>query len=50
MTTVEYDEQSDDFYAKCRDCGWESRMFALERNARQEANRHDELHDDGVIR
>ncbi|MCW6003801.1 hypothetical protein K1W54_04290 [Micromonospora sp. CPCC 205371] len=49
MTTIEYDELTDDFYAKCHDCDWESRVFALERNARQAADRHDELHDDGVI-
>ena len=49
MITIEYDEQSDDFYAHCHDCGWESRLYVLERNAEQAADRHGELHDDGVI-
>lgn len=49
MITIEYDEQSDDFYAHCHDCDWESRSYALERNANREADRHAELHDDEVI-
>jgi hypothetical protein len=46
VTTVEYDEFTDDFFAKCHDCGWESRLFMHRRDAEQAADRHDEDHDE----
>lgn len=51
MTTIEYDEMTDDFFAVCHDCegGWQSRPYAHRRNAERAADQHEELHDDGVI-
>ncbi len=47
MTTVEYDELTDRFYATCHDCPWEGRPFDRERDADQDADRHDEHHEEG---
>lgn len=50
MTTVEYSELDDAYYAKCHDCEWEGRLHLTTRDADLDGARHDELHDDGHIR
>jgi hypothetical protein len=44
MTTIEYDEMSDQFYGLCHDCPWEGRLWDERRDANLEADRHDEWH------
>jgi hypothetical protein len=46
MTTVEYDEFDDTFYAKCHDCPWTGRSYMARRDAALEGDRHDEWHAD----
>lgn len=53
MTTVEYDELHDQFGYVCHEDGCPTPtgcLFDRERDANLDADRHDELHDDGVIR
>lgn len=49
MTTIEYDELTDEFFFACHDCGATGRSWDAERDAGLEADRHDGLHDDEVI-
>lgn len=46
MTTVEYDEFDDTFYAVCHDCPWAGHSYLDRRDTDLEAARHDEWHDD----
>ena len=48
MIEIEYDEMTDRFYYVC-DCGSTGRLWDRKRDAEQDADRHDELHDDGVV-
>ena len=49
MITVEYDEMEDGWYFRCHDCDRNGRTFFARYDAEREADRHGELHDDGVI-
>lgn len=51
MITVEYDEMEDGWYFVCHDHEppVAGRTFFARYDAEMDADRHDELHDDGVI-
>lgn len=52
MTTVDYDEMSDDFYYRCHLTGCTSPTgegHMVRRDATVDAEFHAQLHDDGVI-
>lgn len=47
MTTIEYDELTDQHYFQCHDCPKDGRSWDARRDAELDGDRHDELHDDG---
>jgi hypothetical protein len=49
VTTVNYDEADDTYGFHCHDCGRDGPRRDAQRDAWLDADRHDELHDDGVI-
>ena len=50
MTEIEYDEMFDQFYFRCVETGCHKlgRNWDQRRDAELDADRHDELHDDGA--
>lgn len=48
MTVIDYDEMTDGFFYLC-DCGATGVDQMHYRDAEVDADRHDQLHDDGVI-
>lgn len=48
MTVIDYDVTTDGFYYRC-DCGASGADHMRVQDAERDADRHDQLHEDGVI-